>query len=43
MNAFDILLTFVCIGMALRLGWSIGTAMVDTANDISAERRERRR
>lgn len=41
MDAFNILLTFACIGLAMRLGWSIGTALLDAASDVASERRER--
>ena len=44
-EGFDILLSFALIGMAMRLGWGIGSAMIDTMHDARkarAEQRERR-
>lgn len=40
-NPFDTLLAVAILGMALRLGWGIGTAVIDIVRDARAEQRER--
>ncbi|MEB3421917.1 hypothetical protein ACFSDD_09035 [Salipiger marinus] len=37
-EAFDTILAFIILGMALRVGWGIGTAIFDTARDVREAR-----
>jgi IMP dehydrogenase/GMP reductase len=41
-QGFDILLSFALIGMAMRLGWGIGSAVIDTMHEARKARAEQR-
>lgn len=41
-DAFDTLLAFIILGMALRVGWGIGTAIFDTVRDVRKARADQR-